>query len=119
MDLICNRTVEVEGGRVLSAEFTDSAGVTVGMRIALPPREGIEVPAVGTHYDLVAQRSTTTTPESRARIAYTAYGRKTNFKNFRGDPMPAFDDLPEAIREAWAGAAGVIWDLAKTGRATI
>jgi hypothetical protein len=62
---------------------------------------------------------TTTTPESRARIAYTAYGRKTDFKNFRGDPMPAFDELPEKIREAWTAAAGVIWDLATTGRATI
>lgn len=63
--------------------------------------------------------TTTTTPESRARIAYTAYGRKTGFKNFRGDPMPAFDDLPETIRDAWIAAAGVIWDLATTGRATI
>lgn len=62
---------------------------------------------------------TTTTPESRARIAYTAYGRKTGFKNYRGEPMPQFDDLPEAIREAWIAAAGVIWDLATTGRATI
>lgn len=62
---------------------------------------------------------TTTTPESRARIAYTAYGRKTEFKNFRGDPMPLFDDLPETIRDAWIAAAGVIWDLATTGKATI
>lgn len=63
--------------------------------------------------------TTTTTPESRARIAYTAYGRKTGFKNFRGDPMPAFDDLPETIRDAWIAAAGVIWDLATTGQAVI
>jgi hypothetical protein len=62
---------------------------------------------------------TTTTPESRARIAYTAYGRKTDFKNFMGDPMPTFDDLPETIRDAWIAAAGVIWDLATTGKATI
>lgn len=62
---------------------------------------------------------TTTTPESRARIAYTAYGRVTDFKNFRGEPMPAFDDLPLKIREAWEKAANTIWDLAKTGRATI
>lgn len=62
---------------------------------------------------------TTTTPESRARIAYTAYGKVTGFKNFRGEDMPAFDDLPDQIRQAWERAAGTIWDLATTGRATI
>jgi hypothetical protein len=62
---------------------------------------------------------TTTTPESRARIAYTAYGRKTGFKNFLGNPMPTFDELPPQIREAWIAAAGVIWDLATTGKAVI
>jgi hypothetical protein len=62
---------------------------------------------------------TTTTPESRARIAYTAYGRKVNFKNYRGEPMPPFDELGEQIQGAWIAAAGVIWDLATTGRATI
>lgn len=62
---------------------------------------------------------TTTTPESRARIAYTAYGRKVDFKNFQGGPMPVFDDLPERIRGAWIAAAGVIWDLATTGHAQI
>lgn len=62
---------------------------------------------------------TTTTPESRARIAYTAYGRVTEFKNFRGDPMPVFDELPEQIKQAWIAAAGVIWDLATTGRAVL
>ena len=39
---------------------------------------------------------TTTTPESRARIAYTAYGKVTGFKNAQGNPMPIFDDLPPA-----------------------
>lgn len=62
---------------------------------------------------------TTTTPESRARIAYTAYGRVTDFKNFQGNPMPKFDDLPDRIKEAWTNAAGAIWDLAKTGKAVI
>jgi hypothetical protein len=63
--------------------------------------------------------ATTTTPESRARIAYTAYGRVTGFKNFRGDPMPRFDALPPKIREAWIAAAGTVWNLATTGHATI
>ena len=62
---------------------------------------------------------TTTTPESRARIAYTAYGRQVGFKNFMGDPMPLFAELPENTRQAWIAAAGAIWDLATTGRATI
>ena len=62
---------------------------------------------------------TTTTRESRARIAYIAYGRVTGFKNFRGDPMPAFDDLPDQIRQAWEAAAGVIWDLGTTGKAVL
>ena len=61
----------------------------------------------------------TTTPESRARIAYTAYGKVTGFKNFMGNPMPVFDELPETIKSAWIAATGVIWDLATTGRATI
>ena len=59
--------------------------------------------------------TTTTTPESRARIAYAAYGRTTGFKNFQGNPMPVFDDLPENIREAWTNAARVIWELGTTG----
>lgn len=62
---------------------------------------------------------TTTTPESRARIAYTAYGRKVDFKNFQGDPMPVFDALPEQIREAWINAARVIWELGTTGTSTL
>lgn len=42
---------------------------------------------------------------NRARVAYAAYGQTTDFKNFRGDPMPAWDDLPEKIREAWVNAS--------------
>lgn len=67
----------------------------------------------------VTSSGSTTTPESRARIAYTAYGRVTDFKNFRGEPMPKFDDLPENIRQAWQAASQTIWDLAKTGHAVI
>lgn len=62
---------------------------------------------------------TTTTPESRGHIAYTAYGRKTEFKNFRGEPMPSWDDLPQTTRDAWIFSANVIWDLATTGHAEI
>lgn len=62
---------------------------------------------------------TTTTPESRARIAYTAYGRVTGFKNFQGNSMPEFDALPPLIKEAWIKAAGTIWDIATIGHAKI
>ncbi len=40
----------------------------------------------------------------RARAAYEAYGRATNFKNFRGDLMPRFEDLGKKIQTAWIAA---------------
>lgn len=36
--------------------------------------------------------------------AYRAYSASTGNKNFRGEPMPAFDDLPQSIRVAWEAA---------------
>lgn len=36
---------------------------------------------------------------------YQAYGKTTDFKNFRGDPMPSWDELPVPQREAWVAAA--------------
>lgn len=62
---------------------------------------------------------TTTTPESRARIAYTAYGKNTGFKDPGGQDLPAFDELPEQFQQAWVASAGVIWDLATNGWATV
>ena len=44
-----------------------------------------------------------------AQIAYAAYGEATNFKNFRGDPMPPFEELPEQIQKAWCFAAIAIY----------
>ncbi len=40
-----------------------------------------------------------------ARVAYKAYGQVTDFKNFRGEPMPEFDQLPETIQKAWVEAS--------------
>lgn len=40
-----------------------------------------------------------------AEHAYHVYGEITDFKNFRGDPMPAFGDLPDKIKAAWANVA--------------
>jgi len=40
-----------------------------------------------------------------AEQGYLAYGKVTDNKNFRGEPMPLFSELPEKIRTAWAEAA--------------
>lgn len=42
---------------------------------------------------------------NRAMAAYAAYGKTTDFKNFQGNPMPAWADLPDKIREAWVNAS--------------
>jgi hypothetical protein len=39
-----------------------------------------------------------------AESAYNAYGRFTDFKNFQGNPMPKWEDLPERIQGAWVAA---------------
>ncbi len=39
-----------------------------------------------------------------AASAYRAYSASTGNKNFRGEPMPAWDELPQAIRTAWQAA---------------
>ncbi len=39
-----------------------------------------------------------------AASAYRAYAASTGNKNFRGDPMPAWFNLPQAIRTAWEAA---------------
>jgi hypothetical protein len=39
-----------------------------------------------------------------AKRAYAAYGRSTGNKNFRGEEMPTWDALPQAIRDAWVAA---------------
>ncbi|WP_030236932.1 hypothetical protein [Streptomyces sp. NRRL S-350] len=44
-----------------------------------------------------------------AALAYAAYGNATGGRNFLGDPMPAWGDLPEAIQRAWGAAAAAIW----------
>lgn len=47
-------------------------------------------------------------PDALARKAYAAYGASTGNKNFRGDPMPTFDALPDAIKAAWRAACAAI-----------
>lgn len=43
-----------------------------------------------------------------AKLAYAAYGKTTDFKNFQGNPMPAWDDLGDTIQAAWVSAANAI-----------
>lgn len=67
---------------------------------------------------------TTTTPESRARIAYTAYLRGKHRSpgatiSLIPPDAPTFDGLPAAERDGWMKAADVLWSLATTGTATL
>jgi hypothetical protein len=62
---------------------------------------------------------TTTTPESRARIAYTAYCRKLADGGPIPPEVPSFDDLPEDQRLGWFNASRVLWEIATTGRTTL
>ena len=39
-----------------------------------------------------------------AASAYRAYAASTGNKNFRGEPMPEFDQLPTPIKTAWEAA---------------
>ncbi|MCI3277541.1 hypothetical protein [Streptomyces cylindrosporus] len=44
-------------------------------------------------------------PTELAKAAYAAYGGATGGKNYRGEPMPAWDDLGTQIQTAWEVAA--------------
>lgn len=62
---------------------------------------------------------TDTTPESRARLAYNAYGKAVGFLDKDGRPLPVFDQLPHTTRLGWQAGTQIIWELATTGRATL
>ncbi len=60
--------------------------------------------------------ATITTPESRGRIAYTAYCKSLVLQGQRTwDQLPPFDRLVLHDRDAWMRAADVLWTLATTG----
>ncbi|MER7697026.1 hypothetical protein [Streptomyces sp. NPDC096095] len=48
------------------------------------------------------------TGDQIAADAYAAYARATGNKNFQGDPMPAWADLPAPISAAWQLAAEAV-----------
>lgn len=43
-----------------------------------------------------------------ARLGYEAYGNKANWKNYQGNPMPIWEDLPDNIKEYWKANAMAI-----------
>ncbi|SHI68844.1 hypothetical protein [Streptomyces sp. 3214.6] len=43
-------------------------------------------------------------PVDLARTAYAAYGEATGGLNYRGLPMPAWEDLGDTIQQAWIAA---------------
>jgi hypothetical protein len=45
-----------------------------------------------------------------AQKAYEAYAACTGWKNYQGNPMPQWADLPEAIRVAWRAAIAAVLD---------
>lgn len=46
--------------------------------------------------------------KQEAQRGYEAYSKSTNNKNFRGEEMPAWSELPLAIQKAWQAAAFTI-----------
>lgn len=42
---------------------------------------------------------------NRAQLAYHRYGHPVKFRNFLGNPIPNFEDLPEGIQCGWLAAA--------------
>lgn len=54
------------------------------------------------------------TPLEWVKAAYAAYGEATGGKNFRGEPMPDWDDLGEKIQYAWIEAVRVVYDRITT-----
>ncbi|MFF3884014.1 hypothetical protein [Streptomyces sp. NPDC001914] len=47
-------------------------------------------------------------PTELAKAAYAAYGGATGGKNYRGLPMPCWEDLTPVIQTAWEVAAEAI-----------
>ena len=49
-----------------------------------------------------------------AMLAYEAYAQTTDNKNFRGEEMPKFGELPGKIQEAWIAAVRKACDVYAT-----
>ena len=42
------------------------------------------------------------------RIGFNAYSEKADWKNYEGNPIPQWPDLPQHIRDKWAVATEAI-----------
>jgi phage tail tape-measure protein len=51
-----------------------------------------------------------------AKLAYEAYGKATDGKNYLALPMPAWADLPAQIQDAWDAAATAVIDAVDENR---
>lgn len=49
-----------------------------------------------------------------AKTAYSAYGEMTGHLNYRGEPMPDWDDLGAIIQTAWVAAATAVVRAVRT-----
>lgn len=47
------------------------------------------------------------------QIAYEAYAKHQGWKNYAGNPIPAWNDVREDIQEAWRAAAQAVLALAQ------
>lgn len=56
--------------------------------------------------------------EQAAQAAYRAYGEHTGGKNYRGEPMPAWEDLGDTIRGAWVAATTAVADRVTESKET-
>lgn len=45
-----------------------------------------------------------------AEVGYNEYGRSTEWKNYRGLPMPSWEELPQPQKGAWQEAARAMRD---------
>lgn len=52
--------------------------------------------------------------EELARVAYAAYGDTAGWKNFRGDPMPEWENLGSSIQTCWIMAASAVRNFVLT-----
>ncbi|MFD4397272.1 hypothetical protein [Kitasatospora sp. NPDC058478] len=97
-------------GEALQRRHHDTTTSVVEMIRALPPDHELD-PGRGDVANrlenllTVKENPMLTDPTARAHAAYQAYGASTGGLNHLGKPMPAWNDLPDTIRTAWAAAA--------------
>lgn len=68
-------------------------------------------PLAGTVGDTAAHLSVSASLMNAGRAGYDGYARSTGRKTFDGRDMPAWEDLPSRIQNAWSDAAIAILAL--------